>query len=127
MLRVSAFLALAMVPASALAQPAPFQQPPWLADPPTRIESAISRFSSCVAREIRTLPASLAADVGAARVVAACDPQLAAVEREAVRIIARSRLSEDRKALALRDLRNRLAQAAERVGTRIERRRARTS
>lgn len=124
MLRLGICFAVAVLPVQALAQPAPVQQPPWLPEPPTRIEAAVARFVTCVSRQSGTLPASLGSEAGAAQVLAGCDAQLAAVEREAVRVINGSRLSQSGKARAIRDLRGRLAQTADRIAARIERRRS---
>ena len=115
---------LSTIPATAMAQQS-IVQPPWLYEPATDVEAAVSRFGACVSREVRQVPASLAVDEGQQRVLASCSTQLAAVEREVTEIISESRLSPERKALALRDLRARLAQAGDRVGNRIERRRSR--
>lgn len=124
MLRAAACFGLSVLPAIAFAQQAPVQQPPWLADPASPVEEAASRFADCVSREIGTLPASLETQMAAARIAGRCDAPLAAVEREATRIIERSRLSGERKALARRDLRRRLAQATQRIAIRVDRRRA---
>ncbi|HYJ82163.1 MAG TPA: hypothetical protein VEW26_04885 [Allosphingosinicella sp.] len=124
MLRSAACFGLSLLPAVAFAQQSPVLQPPWLADPPTSIEVAASRFADCVSREIRLLPASLETHSAAARIVGTCQAALAAVEREADRIIERSNLPEERKALARLDLRERLGEAGERIAIRVDRRRA---
>ena len=116
--------ALSAIPATAMAQQS-MVQPPWLHQPATDVEAAVSRFGTCVSSEIRRIPASFATDQGQEQVLANCSTELAAVERQVTRIITESRLSDERKAVALRDLRERLAQVGDRVGDRIERRRAR--
>jgi hypothetical protein len=124
MLRAFACFGLAMLPATAFAQQSPALQPPWLADPPAAIEAAVSSFADCVSREVGKLPASLETQVAAAQIAVSCDARLAAVERETTRIIERWRGSEERKALARRDLRKRLGETTDRIAMRIDRRRA---
>jgi hypothetical protein len=124
MLRAAACFGLLMLPATAFAQQSLVQQPPWLAERPTAVEAAASSFADCVSRQIRMLPASLDTQTAAAQVAAKCDAPLATVEGEATRIIERSSLSEDRKAIAIRDLRKRLTQATQRIAMRVDRRRA---
>ena len=117
-------LILAVIPANAIAQQS-LVQPPWLSEPPTALEVAVSRFGACVSREIRLLPASLEAEEGQAHVLTSCGERLAAVEREATRIISASSLSEERKAGAIQQLRDRLEVVGDRLSARIERRRLR--
>jgi hypothetical protein len=124
MLRAAACFGFLALSGSAFAQQVLVQQPPWLAEPPAPIEAAASNFAQCVSREVRMVPASLETQMAAAQIVARCTGPLVAVEREATRIIERSSLSEERKTLARRDLRKRLAQATERIAARVDGRRA---
>ena len=113
-----------MMSASALAKPLPILQPAWLDEPSTTIERAVSGFVGCVRGEIRTLPPSLDAQAGAAEVVERCRARLNRVDREAMRVIARSRLPEARKAVAVRELRARLSETEARIAEHIRRRAA---
>jgi len=120
--RITLCLACSLLPAQAAAQRAPILQPIPLVESPTPIEAAVASFGICARREIRTLPGALQPDTGAAQVLESCSDRLARVEREAVRVIDASRLSEPRKAAALRDLRARLRQVEARLAQRIGRR-----
>ena len=120
--RIALCFACSMLSASAFAEPLPILQPAWLDEPPTTIERAVSSFVGCVRGEIRSLPASLDPEAGAAEVVERCRGRLDRVDREASRVIARSRLSDTRKAVAVRELRARLDETKARIAERIRRR-----
>lgn len=134
MVRNLAILALLVSPSLAAANPfsapqpsasnfarseSPVLQPQYLREPVTPVQRAARAFGTCVRHSYAALPAGLAAEPAALRLMQGCDAALQAVAAAADQAIAESRLSDGRKQAARAQLRARLALVPQRLAASV--------